>query len=296
MKRLLLVALAACTATVDDVPDAPGPVCSKWALPVAVGTLQPEELVEASGLAASRVHQGVLYTHNDSASDPVIFALHEDGSLAGRFAMPGVENRDWEAIAAGPCPSGAGADHCLYLGDVGDNLARYPSVRLIVLPEPDDLSATALEPLTVLSVTYDEGPRDCEALFVDAAGDVYLLEKYGAGQLRGVWRVKADAFAGTDAVAERVATLALSPQHTDLITDADLHPTQHALVVRTYLSAQLFEGDDVLSMLEADPQLLPGGSAGEPQGEAIAWATDGASFFTTSENAGATVSKWACER
>lgn len=294
MKRLLLLALTACATPVDvPVPDA-GPLCAEWALPAPVGTLQSEELIETSGLAASRLHPGVLYAHNDSGSDAVLFALHSDGSSAGRFAVEGVDNRDWEAMAAGPCPGKAG--HCLYLGDVGDNAKKHPSVRLIVLPEPEDLAATRIEPLAVLTVTYDEGPRDCEALFVDEAGNVYLLEKNGTGLLHGVWRVKTEAFAGTEAVAERIAWLSLSPRHADLITDADLHPTRSALLVRTYFSVQLFEGDDVLSMLEADAQPLEGGSAGERQGEAIAWAAEGASFFTTSEGAGATVSEWACER
>lgn len=296
MKRLLLLALTACATPVDEpVPDA-GPLCTEWALPAPVGTLHSEELVETSGLAASRLHPGVLYAHNDSGSDAVLFALHPDGSSAGRFVVEGVDNRDWEAMAAGPCPGKSG--HCLYLGDVGDNVpSKHPSVRLIVLPEPEDLSATSVEPLAVLTVTYDEGPRDCEALFVDSAGNVYLLEKYGTGLLHGVWRVKTEAFAVTDAEAERIAWLSLSPQHADMITDADLHPTRPALLVRTYFSVQLFEGDDVLSMLEAESQPLEGGGAGfESQGEAIAWAAEGASFFTTSEGAGATVSEWACER
>ena len=124
MKRLLLLALTACATPVDvPVPDA-GPLCAEWALPAPVGTLQSEELIETSGLAASRLHAGVLYAHNDSGSDAVLFALHPDGSTAGRFAVEGVDNRDWEAMAAGPCPGKAG--HCFVLGDAGVNAKDAP--------------------------------------------------------------------------------------------------------------------------------------------------------------------------
>lgn len=296
MKRsaALAAVLVAC-APLPDAPDAGVFECQEWGPPSPVGTLAPEELTEVSGLAASRVHPGVYFTHNDSGGAAELFALHEDGTLAGRWLVDGQQSRDWEAIAAGACPEGG---DCLFIGEVGDNEAKHESVKLIVVREPEVLtSTTPLSPVAVLEVRYDEGPRDCEAIFVDDAGAVYLLEKFGEGLPHGVWRIGSDAFDGAAVEAKRFATLTLDRSGDTLVTDADLHPTRNLLVVRTYFSVQLFEGDTLAQALASEALYLPGAEFGfEDQGEAIAWSADGTKFLTTSEGQGATVSQWACER
>ena len=72
---------------------------------------------EASGLAASRRHAGVVYTHNDSGDGPRVFALSAaDGALLGEYEVRGrpgaaaVEAHDWEDMAVGPCGFDAALD------------------------------------------------------------------------------------------------------------------------------------------------------------------------------------------
>lgn len=296
-RLLLLLALASCTAPSSPVPDEDDvdDRCVEWAAPKATGTLEPDDLTEASGLAASRIHDDVYFTHNDSGGEPEIFAIRPDGSLAGRWLVADQINRDWEAIAAGPCPAKDGA--CLFIGDTGDNGAKLASVKIIVVREPQDLSKTEpLQPVAVLDLSYDEGPRDVEAIFVDAAGDLYLVDKYGSGEKRGVFRVPSSAFDAGSYVASRLATLPF-PTSSGPITDANLHPTRASLLVRTYVSVMLFEGESIEEMLTSEAVSIAGGEWGfEPQGEAIAWSQDGTKFFTTSEGKHATVSEWTCER
>jgi hypothetical protein len=41
------------------------------------GRIDSSELDEASGLAASRLHPGILYSHNDNGDSPRLFAIDE---------------------------------------------------------------------------------------------------------------------------------------------------------------------------------------------------------------------------
>lgn len=72
---------------------------------------------EASGLAASRRHPGILYTHNDKGGQNRIFALNATNAhIQATFTISSATNKDWEDVAVGTC----GQDTCLYIGDIGD--------------------------------------------------------------------------------------------------------------------------------------------------------------------------------
>src|SRR5687767_4439444 len=89
---------AAFTASV--VADTMGPA------PTSVGTIALQarpELVENSGVTASVRQPGILFTINDSGSDPLVFALEIGGGDRGVWRVTGARNVDWEAISVGPC-------------------------------------------------------------------------------------------------------------------------------------------------------------------------------------------------
>src|SRR5262245_5258310 len=89
------------------------------------------DLPEASGLAVSRRHPGIIWSHNDSGNDTVLFALDSSGQVRGRVRVP-IEMRDWEDVSAGRCPAGS----CLYLADIGDNRQVRRQIRIVRVPEP----------------------------------------------------------------------------------------------------------------------------------------------------------------
>ena len=62
------------------------------------GRLNDPELVESSGLTASRNHPRVFWTHNDDGS-PTLFAVDRRGKMVQSYVLPGARNRDWESIA-----------------------------------------------------------------------------------------------------------------------------------------------------------------------------------------------------
>lgn len=163
---LMLAASLPGLLTCQSVAHAPRPAAR---LDVAVN--------EASGLAASIRHPGQYYTHNDSTwlwPQPELYVLDAQGQRLGQLSLPGAQADDWEALAAFTWQGQA----YLLVGDVGDNRAsRAEGVLLHLLAEPTTLTATVV-PLWSLRVTYPGGPRDVEALAVDAeAGWIYLLSK-----------------------------------------------------------------------------------------------------------------------
>src|SRR5689334_12926657 len=61
------------------------------------------DVPEASGLTISRRHDGLLWTHNDSGNEPVLFAIDTSGRARGRVRVS-ARLRDWEDISAAPAP------------------------------------------------------------------------------------------------------------------------------------------------------------------------------------------------
>lgn len=136
------------------------------------GVVRAAEVNEASGLAASARHSGWLWTHNDSGGSATIYAIDAQARLRARVDVDAVA-LDWEDIAAFEW---RGRPY-LAIADTGDNLAWRQTVQILLVPEPD-AGATRVAPERVLTVSYPGGPRDVEAVAVDAArGEILLLEK-----------------------------------------------------------------------------------------------------------------------
>ena len=149
-------------------------------------------LRESSGLARSTAWPGILWTHNDSGNEPVVFATDTTGADLGRFTLLGAENRDWEDLALGPCPAGT----CLYVAETGDNgednrtAAIYRRHGTAIPPGPDSCGGWS-------GCCFDipDQPRDVEAIFVAPDSSVHLISK---GIRSGIvhYRLPASAWRG----------------------------------------------------------------------------------------------------
>ncbi|MDB6114708.1 MAG: hypothetical protein JWQ62_1653 [Lacunisphaera sp.] len=171
---LALVLLLSTPAAAEKPPEYRGPF--------EAGTMAEPRNQEASGLAASQRTDGVLWTHNDSGGEPVLFALNIDGSSRGRVRLAGVENTDWEDLASCELDS----QPLLIVADIGDNFAvrSHPVIHFVA--EPDAASLTPQHELSIrpdwsLNFIYEDGARDCEAMAVDVKERaIYLLTKRDA--------------------------------------------------------------------------------------------------------------------
>lgn len=259
--------------------------CAQWGNPRARGLLGDPELVELSGLVASRAHPGVLYAHNDSGDLARFFALDGTGTALGRFQLPGVVARDWEDLALGPCDAGA----CLWLGDVGDNnrvrtdYAVYRVAEPAALPEDGGTVDVAF---ARFAFQYPGGEKNnCESLLAHPeTGRLYLVTKELTAPSR-VFRFPEPLDPQGTNVLEPVATLTV-PSSTDRpLTAADVSPCGDAVLLRMYNRLVELRLPDAGAGFEAifTQEAITVPAAAEPQGEAVAYSADGRSYFTASE-------------
>lgn len=142
-------------------------------VPAGAATVQDRDLSEMSGLVASRTQPGVLWAINDSGSRARLFRLGPDGRALGRVALDGPWLSDPESLSRWF----DGRTDWLLVADIGDNDADREDVVVHAVAEPgrdDDTARIAWS----LRFRYPDGPRDAEAIAVDARdGSLLVLSK-----------------------------------------------------------------------------------------------------------------------
>jgi len=271
---LLLGALVAGCEIAEPPPLHSDNVCDA---PTTNATL-PAGLEESSGVAASRSHAGVFWTHNDSGGDPVVFAVDSAGTVLGRVRIADATNRDWEDIARGPCEPGS-AEDCLFLGEIGDNTGRYANVAVYRIPEPDPATDTVSPPAVIFRFTYPEGPRDAEGLYVTSKG-VHVVSKGRTGPVE-LFRLPPPYSPDSTVTIERVQRLAPPPTSMSAqATAAAVDPEEQHVVIRTYAGLRFFQVDG--DTLRPHGRNADGIAAGQLQGEGVDY-VDAARLVLTSE-------------
>ncbi len=261
------------------------------------GVLAEPDLLEVSGVVASRSQAGVLWAHNDSGGGAEVFAVGLDGSDRGRVELAGAKAVDWEDIALVAGVDG-GPDRLL-VADIGDNPGsgsrRSQSARLYRVDEPTVPGAGATAsagPVVAIDVSYADGARDAETLLADPlTGEVVVVSKEWGGSGAGVYVVPAAAVSA-DASAPVTMARAATVDATEgkLVTGGDVSADGRAVVLRTYTDVIVWDRDPAASVAET----LAGAPACtvaviEPQGEAVAVLADGSGLVTVSEGEGAEV-------
>jgi hypothetical protein len=271
-----LLALAGCSA--------PNPPFAQLS-----GVILDTRLSDLSGLAVSRLHPDVLWVLDDGGNPPDLFAIGNRGGVQATFRIAGVDNTDWEDLAAFDLDD----RHYLLIADTGDNGGLRRTLQLHVVEEPPGLVDGVLRPAWSIVFRWPDGPRDCEAVAVDAArGQVLLVSK--RHRPPEVFVLPLRPGPGLQ-VARRIGHLAGVPaaparadpvdRLRDQVTAADLSPDGRTLAVLTYR--------DVLLYRRRGSQSWPQALAGEPrvhpltwlpQAEALGWSPDGRTLYATGEH------------
>ena len=249
--------------------------------PVSVGHLANPQINEASGMAASRLYPAVLWVINDGGDDPMLYAVGTDGADLGTFRVDGARNYDWEALASFQLQDTA----YLLIADVGDNWEQRETSSLYVVKEPS-ITKTGLGDDTPVSIawhirfTYEDGPRDCEAVAVDAARQrVLLLSKRNIPPV--LYELPLQP-AEDDAIA--LAHRQTTVPYFNWPTAMDLSPDGLSALVLTYNSIYLFPREpdaNGSNKFKEQPQRLH--FAQLNQQEAACFGFYGKSVYVTSE-------------
>ena len=206
--------------------------------------LQSEAISESSGLVASRTHEGVFWTHNDSGDVPRIFAIDRSGALLAEFAVDGATHRDWEDIAIDD------AGH-LFLADIGNNGSRRRDLVVYRVPEPDPRStARSVQVERALRFRYGNQVDGSALLNFDAealvwyAGALYVFTKHRADTQSQVYRLE-DQPGGEPQVLQPLGALELGAEGMDpaltRATAADARADGRRIALLTYGAIHLFE-------------------------------------------------------
>lgn len=251
-----------------------------------------ERISEISGLAASRRHEGIYWVHNDGDNPAELYAIDGTGSLRATLRIAGLRNVDWEDLDAF---EHEGRSYLL-IADVGDNGGMRGELRLIVVEEPQSLGDAEHAPAWVVRFHWPDGPRDCEAVAVDArAGEVLLISKKRVPP--ELFRVSLQPRDATLQVAERIGSLAgiAQPTAEDLVrnpvygryrsqvTGADISPDGRLLAVLNYRTAYLWSraSEGWGETVRQRPRVLD--FPWIPQAEAIGFDASGLNLWIGSE-------------
>jgi hypothetical protein len=239
------------------------------------------DVPEASGLAVSRRHPGLLWTHNDSGHEPILFAVDPSGTVHGRVRVP-ILTRDWESLAAASCPR-VGADQtaartCLYIGDIGDNEMSRRTIQVYRVAEPEPAGQSGRP--EAMSLTYPDGPHNAEAMFI-ADDRIFIVTKDRSGMLYRSAAAVDDVLSvfsqeRTNIRLQRIASLGLVG-----VTDAGTSPDGATVAVRTSGEVVIYATVDLIRGNVAARVRIPVNAIGEPQGEGLALGQGGMLYLAS---------------
>ncbi|MCW1883900.1 hypothetical protein OKA04_04120 [Luteolibacter flavescens] len=281
--RPALALLSLIAATAAQAKDAPPPYLREK--PQA--SLKSPGVTEASGLAISPTRADRMWILNDSGGTADLHRTDPDGADLGKVAVKGVKNVDWEDLSSF---THQGKPYLL-IADTGDNISKRSQCRLHIVAEPKEADKEAQVAWTI-TFTYEDGPRDCEAVAVDEkAGKILLLSKRTSPPYLYELPLKP---AGKDPqVARKVGKITeklsagmppipFGTQPTGLAVSAD----GRSAAVVTYFRVFLFprgEGETWEAAFARPPMpLVPHRLR---QAESVCFARDGSAIFVVSEGA-----------
>ncbi|MFJ4779330.1 WD40 repeat domain-containing protein [Streptomyces sp. NPDC088762] len=238
---------------------APAPVASSF-------TITDPRIRESSGLAASRIHPGVYWTHNDSDDGPYVYAVDSaTGKTVARVTLTGIgKPRDVEAISLGP-------DGQLYVGDIGDNRdGTWNHVWIYRFPEPKELGDVSIK-AAQFTVRYADGPRNAEALMVHpVTGRVYIASKNES---------KGGLYEGPEQLSASGANVFRRIADVPWVTDGAFSPDGSKLTLRGYFTARTYGWKDGRPEGEGERVDAPW----QGQAESVTYAADGSALMFGAE-------------
>jgi len=240
-------------------------------------TLSSPLVVEASGLADSKMNPGYLWVEQDSGNPPDLFLIKHDGTVLKSVHLNGVENRDWEdiALSTGPDPK----KQYLYVAETGDNLIVHTDYAIYRVEEPA-ASVDTVKNVDKIAFFYPDGSHNAEAILVDPdTHDIYIITKTDL-------RSKIFKLSYPYSTTEMNKVTEVAQLSFNYATSAAMSPSGRDVVVKTYDAIYYYprnKGETILQALAKKPSTLP--YVLEPQGEGICFDAADTGYFTISEKA-----------
>jgi hypothetical protein len=249
---------------------------------LAVGTSLgkvDQRLEEASGLAASVVNPGFLWTINDSGNPPEIFLIDLHGKTSLVCTLFHGRNRDWEDIAIGAGPDKR--KKYIYVADIGDNWAQNELKFIYRFEEPilTSQSKITITQYDTLILRMPDGKRDAETILIDPfTNNLFLISKREDSV---ALYTTPYPFAKGTIILRKIMVLPFTK-----VVAGSISRDGTQILLKTYEKVYYWKRTSIESLAETlarKPIELPYNR--EQQGEAIAWSESGHEFYTLSEGA-----------
>ncbi|MBO0870776.1 MAG: hypothetical protein J2P15_19650 [Micromonosporaceae bacterium] len=257
-------------------PSASGP------RPTTVCTVTDGRLTELSGMVRTPDGFVVIDDGSSDASHWRIFFLNNRCAVTRAVRYPSTP-RDTEDLARAP-------DGTIWVADIGDNNQNRQTVALWRLA-PCSPAPQCANPPVLYRLTYPDGPHDAEALVLAGDGtpviatkDPFTTRLYQPdGPLRTDQPVPMHSV-GEFALPGTGTSNPFGLAGRAVVTGGADSPDGSRVVLRTYADAFEFPvtgGDVVRAITTGTPVRIP--LPDEPQGESVAYDSDGVSLLTVSE-------------
>jgi len=254
------------------------------------GRLQDKKMDEISGIAASALHQGIFYVHNDSGDTSRFFAITPEGNLKSTIYFKGDPTQklgvcDCEDIAVGIGP--VKGKSYVYLGDIGDNTSKRNYITVYRMEEKKswigDKEKVTTDAVSV-NFRYPDGPRDAETLMIDPIEKLlYIVSKRtdSVTVYTSPLNFKAN---DTVTLTKRSKLFFKGFKPFKWITAGDISRDGQQVLLKDYDRVYYWKRDNkepIWQTMKRKAAELP--YQQEKQGEAIGFTIDGKGYYTTSE-------------
>ncbi len=246
--------------------------------------LKDEQINECSGLVVSSLSDHLMWVHNDSGDKSRIYLINDKGNTIATYNF-GKEVRDCEDIALAYHKNEASD---IFIGDIGDNKAERPYIRVFKFKEPD-VKITSGKELKIAKVEelkfkYPNGARDAECLMVDTRDQkIYIISKREDSV--GVYSAPLNSKAGSIITLKKEADLFFdAPKVSKWVTGGDISRNGKVVVVKTYINIYYWDRGEN----ETIPECLKRAYIGLPykpegQGEAVGLTRSGRYYYSIPE-------------
>lgn len=188
--------------------------------------------------------------------------------------LQGIDNRDWEDILL----VNDSLHNYLFIGDIGDNLARYDNKYIYRVPEPSLNDSSLITRFDTLRIKLEGEIRDTEAMLFDPlTKSLFLVSKREKSVM--LFEITYP-YSENPITARQVATLPITR-----VTSGSVSTNGKEVLLKNYEHIYYWRRDNdepLAQLLQQKPTKLA--YTPELQGEAITWARDGSGFYTLSEN------------
>ncbi|MBK1882056.1 hypothetical protein JIN85_06495 [Luteolibacter pohnpeiensis] len=262
--------------------------------------LQSWTVGEASGLAFSPTDPQFMWVVNDSGAMADLHLLNLDGTDRGVVRVKGAKNVDWEDLASFTLKGKS----YLLIADSGDNQSSHKSRMLYIVEEPalpktGQSLASKIHIAWKIEYQYEGGPRDCEAVAVDAQEQkILLISKRTKTPIVYELPLKPSDSKATQ-VAKKIGKTHVDAPKASLVhfasqpTGLDISADGSMAAVVTYFGVFLFRHQTKESWsdtfdrkpIKLSPHLLP-------QAESIAFTKDMKSLYVISEGFGTPIVRY----